>query len=113
MNDDLQLLQGTLDVLVLKALAWGPRHGYAIAKWIRACTDGDLLVEERPLYLCLHRMQARGWVAAEWTLTERNRKAKVYRLTTSGRKELDAEMQRWQRYVGAVARVLDASSPPQ
>ena len=113
MNDELQLLQGTLDVLVLKALAFGPGHGYAIAKWIRTCTDSQLLVEERPLYLCLHRMQARGWVAAEWTITERNRKAKVYHLTAAGRQELDAEMKRWQRYVGAVARVLDAPTPPR
>jgi PadR family transcriptional regulator PadR len=104
--DDLELLQGTLDVLVLKALAWGPRHGYAVARWIRDASDEALLVEDRALYVSLHRMQARGWIESEWGLSENNRKAKYYQLTAAGRTQLRAQTARWTRYAEAVFKVL-------
>jgi PadR family transcriptional regulator, regulatory protein PadR len=85
---DLDLLQGTLDLLVLKAVAWGPRHGYAVAQWLRDTTDQTLNVEEGALYTALHRMEKRGWLGAEWGLSENNRKAKFYTLTAQGRRQL-------------------------
>ena len=105
-SDALELLQGTLDVLVLKTLSWGPRHGYAIARWIRETTDDALRVEEGALYPALHRLQKRGWVEAEWGLSENNRKAKYYRLTARGRAQLGAEARTWARYSAAVTKVL-------
>src|ERR671933_1554431 len=101
---DLDLLQGTLDVLVLKALAWGPRHGYAVARWIKTTSDDALTVEDRALYLALHRLEERGWVESEWGLSEKNRRAKFYRLTTSGRRALRAEAASWQEYAAAVGK---------
>jgi transcriptional regulator len=105
---DLQILQGTLDVLVLKAMSHGPRHGYAIARWIRKTTGGLLQIEDRALYISLHRMEDRGWVEAEWGVSENNRKAKYYSLTSAGRRQLRAGSQLWSRYAEAVFRVLDA-----
>jgi PadR family transcriptional regulator, regulatory protein PadR len=105
---ELQLLQGTLDVLVLKTLAWGPRHGYAIARWIAETTEDELQVEDRALYVSLHRMEDRGWIEAEWGLSENNRRAKYYRLTAAGRQQLGAQAARWARYATAVRRVLEA-----
>ena len=102
----LDLLQGTLDLLVLKAVSWGPRHGYAVATWIRERSGEQFLVEEGALYPALHRLERRGWVASEWGLSENNRKAKFYRLTPRGRAQLRAEVTLWERYVGAVGRVL-------
>lgn len=107
--DDLDLLQGTLDLLVLKTLSWGPRHGYAVAAWIRDTTDQVLRVEDRALYVSLHRMEARGWVEAEWGLSENNRKAKYYELTATGRKQLRAKSVRWERYAEAVFKVLQVA----
>ena len=103
---DLALLQGTLDVLVLRTLAWGPRHGYAIAKWIAETTDEDLLVEEGALYTALHRMERRGWVESEWGLSDTGRRAKFYQITPAGRQQLAAQTERWARYVRAVSKVL-------
>ncbi len=105
------LLRGTLDVLILKALTWGPRHGYAVAEWIKAVTDGDLLVEEGPLYTALHRLERNGWLTSEWGYSDNNRKAKYYALSRTGRAELRAEVASWERYAGAVAKALAASSP--
>jgi transcriptional regulator len=105
-TENLELLQGTLDVLVLKTLSWGPRHGYAIARWIRDTTDDVLRIEEGALYPALHRMQKRGWIEAEWGLSENNRKAKYYQLTVRGRQELRAEAASWSRYSAAVSKVL-------
>ena len=105
---DLQLLQGTLDVLVLKTLAAGARHGYAIARWIRERTDAELVVEDRALYVALHRMEQRGWLKSEWGVTEHNRQAKYYRLSAAGRRQLAAESKKWERYAAAVAKVLQA-----
>lgn len=108
-DDELQLLQGTLDVLVLKALTWGAAHGYAVARWIRDTTHGELQVEDRALYVALHRMEERGWIASAWGVSENNRRAKYYRLTPVGRRQLRREQSRWQRYAAAVFRVLDAA----
>jgi transcriptional regulator len=85
MDDDLELVQGTLDVLVLKTLSWGPRHGYAVARWIHDTSREELRVEDRALYVSLHRLEARGWVESEWGLSDNNRKAKFYQLTPAGR----------------------------
>jgi PadR family transcriptional regulator PadR len=106
MTDSLDLLQGTLDLLVLRALSWGTRHGYAVATWIRENSDEELLVEEGALYPALHRLERRGLVGSEWGLSDNNRRAKYYRLTPKGRTQLRAEMTRWDRYVSAVAKLL-------
>ena len=103
---DLDLLQGTLDVLVLKALTWGPRHGYAVARWIAETTDDTLQVEEGALYTALHRLEKRALVESEWGLSENNRRAKFYQLTPAGRAALRAETQRWTAYAEAVFKVL-------
>lgn len=105
----LDLVQGTLDVLVLKALVFGPRHGYAVARWIRDTSDAELLVEDRALYVALHRLEDRGWIESEWGLSARNRRAKYYQLTPKGRREFEAEAARWNRYAAAVGRVLRAT----
>ena len=105
-DDNLDLLQGTLDVLVMKTLSWGPRHGYAIARWIRETTEDVLQVEEGALYPALHRMEKKGWIESEWGLSENNRKAKYYQLTTRGRAQLRAQAATWNRYAGAVSKVL-------
>ncbi len=108
-REDLQLLQGTLDVLVLKTLSWGPRHGYEIARWIKDTTDAELQVEDRALYVSLHRMEERGWLRCEWGLTENNRKAKYYQLTSEGRRQLVAKTDTWARYATAVFKVLQTA----
>ena len=102
----LDLLQGTLDVLVLKTLSWGPRHGYAVARWIAESTDDALVVEEGALYTALHRLEKRGLVESEWGLSENNRRAKYYQLTREGRAQLGAKSTSWARYAAAVTRVL-------
>ena len=106
LDPDGGLLRGTLDVLILKALTWGPRHGYAVAEWIQVTTDGELLVEEGPLYTALHRLEKNGWLDAEWGYSENNRKAKYYQLTRAGRAQLRAEVSAWERYVRAVGKAL-------
>jgi transcriptional regulator len=106
MASNLDLLQGTLDLLVLKALSWGPAHGYSVADWIREHSDAALLVEEGALYPALHRLERRGWVDAEWGVSDNNRKAKFYRLTPKGRAQLRSEVSLWERYVSAVGKVL-------
>ena len=109
----MELLQGTLDVLVLKTLSWGtPLHGYAIARWIEQLTDDVLRIEEGSLYPSLHRMEKRGWVESEWGLSENNRKAKYYRLTSRGRAHLRAESATWTAFADAVAKVLHATEQP-
>jgi transcriptional regulator len=102
----LDLLQGTLDVLVLKTLSWGPRHGYAVARWIAETTDDTLVVEEGALYTALHRLEKRGLVESEWGLSENNRRAKFYQLTRDGRAALRAETARWTAYAEAVFKAL-------
>lgn len=107
----LELLRGTLDVLILKALAWGPLHGYAVADWIGRTTGGELLVEEGALYPALHRLEERGLLDSAWGVSENNRRAKFYRLTAGGRQRLTADTRSWQRYAAAVAKVLGAEGP--
>lgn len=102
-------LQGTLDVLVLKALIFGPRHGYDVARWIRDTTDGALEIEEGALYTALHRMEKRRWLRSEWGVSERNRRAKYYEMTEEGRRHLAAEASSWTAYAEAVFKVLRAS----
>ena len=110
MQNDLELLQGTLDVLVLKTLSWGPRHGYAVARWIRDTSGDELQVEDRALYVSLHRLEARGLVESEWGLSDNNRRAKFYSLSTSGRRQLRSEVTSWERYARAVSRALAITS---
>ena len=105
---DVNLLQGTLDLLVLKALSRGPRHGLAVARWIRESTGEVILVEEGALYPALHRLERRGTLEAEWGQSENNRRARYYRLTARGRKALHEEQAFWDRYVTAVGRALAA-----
>lgn len=105
-DDTLDLLKGTLDVLVLKALTWGPRHGYAVARWIDDVTTGTLQVEEGALYHALHRLEKKGWVAGEWGVSETNRRAKYYTLTAAGRRQLAARTDTWTRYAEAVFAAL-------
>jgi PadR family transcriptional regulator, regulatory protein PadR len=111
LDPDGGLLRGTLDVLILKSLTWGPRHGYAVAEWIHAVTDCELLVEEGPLYTALHRLEKNDWLTAEWGYSENNRRAKYYALSRSGRAQLRAEVTSWDRYVRAVGKALAATAP--
>jgi PadR family transcriptional regulator PadR len=105
-----ELVQGTLDILLLKALTWGPAHGYSLTRWIARTSEDVLQIEEGALYPALHRMEKRGFVEAEWGLSENKRQAKFYRLTARGRQELSAASDSWQRYTEAVGRVLTATS---
>jgi PadR family transcriptional regulator, regulatory protein PadR len=112
MNDPLALLQGTLDVLVLKTLSWHPLHGYAVSRAIRARSGDALAVDDAALYQALHRLERRGWIESEWGRSDTNRRAKYYALTDAGRRRLAVEDATWRRYVDAVAAVLDATTPP-
>src|SRR5215218_8016558 len=108
----IDLLQGTLDLLVLKTLSWGPAHGYAVARWIQQLTGSVLQVGEGSLYPALHRLEERDWIVAEWRLSEHNRRAKFYTLTPKGRQQLRAETATWLQFVDAVGAVLGASKQP-
>ncbi|HEY1501056.1 MAG TPA: PadR family transcriptional regulator [Acidobacteriaceae bacterium] len=110
-SSKLDLFRGTLDVLILKALVWGPIHGYAITSFIRHRSDDALLVEEGTLYPALWRLEEKDLVEAEWGLSENNRKAKFYRLTAAGRKRLQQESRNWEAYAAAVGKVLGATTP--
>jgi PadR family transcriptional regulator PadR len=101
-----ELLQGTVDILILRALAWEPMHGYAISRWLGDRSGGVLAVDGAALYQALHRIEARKWVAASWGLSENNRKAKFYTLTSAGRAQLRAESAVWKNYAEAVFKVL-------
>ena len=102
------LYTGSLDLLILKAVSWGPRHGYAIGRWIRETTEETLAIQEGALYPALHRLELRGLLASEWGVSANNRRAKYYRLTAAGRKQLAAESSDWARLSGAIARVMEA-----
>jgi PadR family transcriptional regulator, regulatory protein PadR len=108
----LELFRGALDIMILKALIWGPLHGYAVTTLIRRQSEDALLVEEGTLYPALWRLERRGFIEAEWGLSENNRKAKYYSLTSSGRRHLRAESKTWEAYARAVAKVLGATEPP-
>lgn len=105
----MELLHGTVSVLLLKTLSWGPMHGYDISRWIRQLTEGALELEDAALYQALHRLERRGWIEAEWGLSENNRRAKFYRLTDEGKRALQVEVSNWRRYVEAVFKVLETA----
>jgi PadR family transcriptional regulator PadR len=105
----LELMQGTVAVLILKTLSWGAQHGYDISRSIRQRSDGALGLEDAALYQALHRLERRGWIAAEWGLSENNRRAKFYQLTGEGRQALQAELSTWRTYVEAVSKVLETA----
>jgi PadR family transcriptional regulator PadR len=107
----LELVRGTLDVLILKALVWGPLHGYAITNLIRRQTDDALLVEEGTLYPALWRLDNKGLIEGEWGISENNRKARFYRLTAKGRRHLREETKTWEAYAAAVSKLLGATKP--
>ena len=102
------LLQGTLDLIVLKSLSWGPMHGFGLARWIQLTTDDVLQVEEGSLYPALYRMENRGWIKAQWALTENGRRAKYYKLTATGKRQLEAESRSWDAVSGAIAKIMAA-----
>src|SRR3977135_3644901 len=106
-HDRIELLQGTLDLLILTTLQWGPQHGYAISLAIRANSGEVLQVETGSLYPALHRLEKQRWVASEWKQTEANQRAKFYRLTAAGRKQLAAEQSRWRQLVDAMAAAMN------
>jgi PadR family transcriptional regulator PadR len=111
-RDPIDMLHGTLDVLVLKTLSWEPMHGYGISRWIEERTRGVLEIEDAALYKSLHRLERGGSIEAEWGVSENNRKAKFYRLTTAGRAQLRAESASWTRFAGAIGKVLQAQEQP-
>ena len=102
----LELLQGTLDLLVLKTLTWGPMHGYAVARMIREKSGDVFLVEEGALYPALHRLEKQGWIASEWRISEKNQRAKYYQLTPAGKQQLVAASERWKQVSGAIASLM-------
>ena len=109
---DSGLLQGTLELLVLKTLSWGPMHGYGIASWIEQATGDVLRVEEGSLYPALYRMTRKGWIVGEWGTSENNRKAKFYGLTAEGRRQLKEQASGWQRLAAAVTRAVTTTTAP-
>ena len=105
----IELLQGTLDLLILQTLQWGPQHGYAISQSIRGRSGEVLQVETGSLYPALHRLEKQGWVTSQWKQTEANQRAKFYRLTAAGKKQLLSEQARWKQIVAAVAGIMNPS----
>lgn len=106
------LLHGSLSVLVLKTLSWGPMHGFGIARWVQRLTDDALQLEEGSLYPALYRMENRGWIKAEWRTTENNRRAKYYKLTAVGRRQLQEETETFRRYSDVMIKVLQSTEQP-
>jgi transcriptional regulator len=104
----IDLLQGSLDVIVLKTLSWQPMHGFGIARWIQSVTDDALQVEEGSLYPALYRMENKGWIKAEWRLTENNRRAKYYRLTPVGKRQLTEASETWDSFADAMTKIMQA-----
>ena len=102
------LLKGTVDLLILRSLQQGASHGYEVSRWVRERTDGVLTLEDAALYQALHRLEDEGWIDSEWGLSENNRRAKYYELTTAGRRRLRQEIAGWKRYAAAVFKVVDA-----
>jgi PadR family transcriptional regulator, regulatory protein PadR len=111
MTDRLAVMKGTLDVLVLKALAWGTMHGFEIGAWLERRSDGNLALDDSGLYQALYRLEGRGLVAADWGVTENNRRARYYKLTAAGRAHLRRETATWMRYAGTVTRILTDAQP--
>jgi PadR family transcriptional regulator, regulatory protein PadR len=111
-RSSIDLLQGTLDLIVLKTLSWGPMHGFGIARWMQRTTGDVLQVEEGSLYPALYRMENRGWIKASWALTENGRRAKYYRLTPTGRRQLAEESIAWERLTNAIGQIMTARREP-
>jgi transcriptional regulator len=105
-----ELLQGTLDMLILQTLRWGAQHGYAIAQAIRSGSSDVLQVETGSLYPALHRLEKQGWVKSEWGQTENNQRAKFYTLTTTGKKQLAAEQSKWKQMIAAIGSLMEESA---
>jgi PadR family transcriptional regulator, regulatory protein PadR len=110
--ESLPLLKGTTDLLVLKALSWGPMHGFGISTWLEQLSDGSIGVDDSAMYQVLHRLEAKGFVEAEWQVTENNRKARYYRVTGTGKKHLKTETETWLRYTKSVSGILTLASRP-
>ena len=111
-RSQVDLLQGTLDLIVLKTLSWGAMHGFGIARWIQRTTGDVLQVEEGSLYPALYRMENRGWIKAQWALTENGRRAKYYKLTAAGRRQLTAEAESWEQVSEAIGKIMTAKRQP-
>ncbi|HKW10269.1 MAG TPA: PadR family transcriptional regulator [Gemmatimonadaceae bacterium] len=109
-DTETDLLRSSLDLLVLKALGWGPMHGYGISEWVEGATASLLLLEEGTLYPALHRLERRGWITSEWGVSDNNRRAKFYRLTTAGRARFRAQAPLWHRHAEAIAVALRRTS---
>src|SRR3954466_9256908 len=105
----LSLLQGTVDILILKTLTWAPQHGYGISQWLQVKTEGELLVEDAALYQALHRLERKGWVESEWGVSDTNRRAKFYHITKDGKRQLQADVAELRRYVDALFKVLQTA----
>lgn len=112
MAESLPVVKGTLDVLILKSLTWGPMHGFEITAWLEDRSGGSLGIDDSALYQALHRMNARGLITAEWGITGNNRRARYYRLTDTGSAHLNAETSRWVRYAATVTEILTAAPQP-
>jgi PadR family transcriptional regulator len=112
-DSDLDLLHGTLDLLILRALTWGPAHGYRVARWIEQATGEALPIEDGSLYPALHRLEERGLIEAEWGLSENNRRARFYRMTAAGRRALRVQTDQWERFSRAVFGALRAPARPR
>ena len=112
MSDRLFILKGALDVLILKALSWGPMHGYGVSYWIRDVTGEAFELQEGVLYPALHRLERKGWITSEWGVSENNRRAKYYELTPAGRTQLGRELSVWARFADAVTKVVSATQKP-
>jgi len=108
-DPSIEFLKGTLDLMILKTLSWAPAHGYGIARWIEHCTGDVLQVEEGSLYPALHKLEERGFIAAEWGVSDNNRRAKFYRLTAAGKKQLVTSRDYWARFTLAVTKVLETA----
>jgi transcriptional regulator len=109
-RERLELLQGTLDMLILRTLQWGPQHGHGIGVAIRTQSDGLLKVETGSLYPALHRLEKRGWLKSEWDLSEANQRAKYYKLTAAGKAQLSREQDRWSQLVDAIGRIMNPAA---
>lgn len=111
-SKDSGLLQGTLELLVLKTLSWGPMHGYGVASWIESATGDVLHVEEGSLYPALYRMTRKGWIRGEWGVSENNRRAKFYHLTAEGKRQFHEQTSGWQRFAAAVNQAIATTRAP-
>jgi transcriptional regulator len=109
--DRLELVRGTLDVMILKALTWGPKHGYAVTRWVADQTGGRLGIVEGALYPALHRLEKRGFVASDWGVSENNRQARFYRITAAGRAQLTEDVSAWTEYADLLGRLLATPEP--